>query len=68
MTNDLDLELQLQAVKTIANFAVDFKSFLAIEGLVAKLLMIIQTPMESERFGLKACSVFALKNLSFSCN
>jgi hypothetical protein len=41
MTNDLDPELQLQAVKTIANFAVDFKSFLAIEGLITKLLMII---------------------------
>ena len=68
MTNDLDPELQLQAVKTIANFSVDFKSFIGIEGLLDKLLMVIQSTIQSECDGLKACSVFALKNLSFACN
>lgn len=63
-----DFEARIQALKAIANFAVDFKCYLTEPGLVDQLLKEISTPAETEQQAtLVKCAAFALKNLSFGC-
>ena len=59
-----DDTVRLQALKTIANFGVDFKTFLGIQGLVDSLIQNLHHDDDE----LKLCAAFALKNLGFACN
>lgn len=57
--------MKLQALKTIANFGLDFKSFLSVKGLLERLT---QDMLQSDMDDIKMCAAFALKNLGFGCN
>lgn len=57
--------MKLQAVKTIANFGVDFKFFLSVQGLIERL---IYDMLHNDADEMKMCAAFALKNLGFGCN
>jgi hypothetical protein len=77
-SSDQDFNLQVAALKTIANFSVDFKSFLTCEGVLDKLVSIVCQPAVDVKLGsidfvenvltLKKCAIFTLKNLSFGCS
>ena len=58
-------ELTLQVVKTINNFGSDFKEFIKVDNLLAKLLSFIES--ESASMELKTSTMFCLKNLGFDC-
>jgi hypothetical protein len=63
-----DPEARIQALKAIANFAVDFKAYLTEPGLVDQLLTEISKPADTElQATLIKCAAFTLKNLSFGC-
>ena len=58
-------ELQDTAIKVIANFGLDFKVFLNVDGLLAKLVEIAVDPKCI--YDKRRNSIFALKNLGFDC-
>lgn len=68
LTTGADVNMRILAAKVIANFGVDFKSYLSIPGLADQLIADIQQPADSQPLAtLKKCAAFALKNLSFNC-
>ena len=77
--DDLQKELQLAVIKTIANFGLDLKEFIFTKGLLEKLIDIIMSNVDNSTqltqqktfskkdLNEKQCAIFALKNLGFDC-